>query len=135
MFVLSDIEPANGELLEFEIDLALDDETPLVLVRGEGRVIRAERSLDQPAGFAVQNVWFRLCEADQGQAIPLTLKTRWDGKKLITSTWVNAGGTQLEIILNFSLDDKGNLVTEHTVPSFGNGMASGTMISKYKKAP
>ena len=75
MFVLSDVEPAAGELLEFEIDLALDEETPLVLVRGEGRVIRAERSGEQPAGFAVHNVWFRLCEADQGQAIPLDLQT------------------------------------------------------------
>jgi hypothetical protein len=72
----------------------------------------------------------------QGQQIPLTMKTRWDGKKLVTSTWVNVGnGQQLEIILNFSLDDKGNLVTEHVVPSFGNGMSGGTINSKYKKAP
>jgi hypothetical protein len=70
----------------------------------------------------------------QGNQIPLTMKTRWDDKKLVTSTWVNVGnGQQLEIILNFSLDDKGNLVTEHTIPSFGNGMPSGTIVSKYKK--
>ena len=70
----------------------------------------------------------------QGQAIPLTMKTRWEEKKLITSTWANVG-QQIEIILNFSFDDKGNLVTEHIMPAMGNGMNGGTLISKYKKAP
>lgn len=70
----------------------------------------------------------------QGQQIPLTMKTRWEGKKLITSTWANVG-QQIEIILNFWLDDKGNLMTEHVMPAMGNGMNGGTLISKYKKAP
>jgi len=68
----------------------------------------------------------------QGQQIPLTMKTRWEGNKLITSTWANVG-QMIEIILNFSLDDKGNLVTEHVMPAMGNGMNGGTMITKYKK--
>lgn len=67
-----------------------------------------------------------------GQQIPLTMKTRWDGKKLITSTWANVG-QQIEIILNFWLDDKGNLVTEHIMPAMGGQMAGGTLMSKYKK--
>ena len=75
MFVVSDAEPAEGELFEFEIDLALDEETPLVLVQGEGRVVRTERPSEQPAGFAVHNVWFRLCEPAQGQALPLDPQT------------------------------------------------------------
>ena len=69
----------------------------------------------------------------QGQQIPLTMKTRWEDKKLITSTWANVG-QQIEIILNFWFDDKGNLVTEHVMPAMGNGMNGGTLISKYKKA-
>ena len=70
----------------------------------------------------------------QGQQIPLTLKTRWENAKLITSTWANIGnGQQLEIILNFSLDAKGNLVTEHILPAMGNGMNGGTVTTKYKK--
>jgi hypothetical protein len=75
MFVFADAEPAEGDLLEFEIDLALDEVTPLVVVRGEGRVVRAERPSEQPAGFAVHNVWFRLCEPEQGQALPLDFQT------------------------------------------------------------
>jgi hypothetical protein len=70
MFVVADVEPAEGELLEFEIDLALDEETPLVVVRGEGRVVRTERFAEQPPGFAVHNAWFRLCEPEQGEALP-----------------------------------------------------------------
>src|SRR4051812_27083608 len=68
----------------------------------------------------------------QGQSIPLTMKTRWEGSKLITSTFANVG-QQIEIILNFTLDDKGNLVTEHVLPSMGGAMAGGTLITKYKK--
>jgi hypothetical protein len=70
----------------------------------------------------------------QGQAIPLTMKTRWEEKKLITSTWANVG-QPIEIILNFSFDAKGNLVTEHTMPAMGGGSNGGTLITKYKKAP
>ena len=71
MFVMADAVPTPGELLEFEIDMALDHETPLVIVQGEGRVVRAERGPDQPAGFAVHNVWFRLRAPEQGQALPM----------------------------------------------------------------
>lgn len=81
MFVVSSVEVAKGELLEFEIDLGLDEETPLVMVRGEGRVVRIERPLHQPAGFAVQNVWFRLSEPEQGQALPLDLQTLATARK------------------------------------------------------
>ena len=66
----------------------------------------------------------------QGQAIPLTLKSRWDGNKFIMSTWANVGQT-IEIIMVFSLDATGNLVTEHTFPDMGNG--GGTLTTKYKK--
>lgn len=74
MFVVADAAPAPGEPLEFEIDMALDAETPLVVVHGEGRVVRAERTPDQPAGFAVHNVWFRLRAPEQGQALPLDVQ-------------------------------------------------------------
>jgi hypothetical protein len=74
MFVIADAAPAAGALLEFEIDLALDEVTPLVVVHGEGRVVRTQRSSglvpEHPAGFAVHNVWFRLREPEQGQALP-----------------------------------------------------------------
>jgi hypothetical protein len=74
MFVVADAEPVAGALIEFEIDLALDEATPLVVVHGEGRVVRTQRSSDlvpeHPAGFAVHNVWFRLREPEQGQALP-----------------------------------------------------------------
>lgn len=67
----------------------------------------------------------------QGQQIPLTFKARWEGNKLITSTWANVG-QMIEIILNFSFDEKGNLLTEHIVPDMGQG--GGKLMSKYKKA-
>jgi hypothetical protein len=74
MFVLADAEPAAGALLEFEIDLALDEVTPLVVVQGKGRVVRTQRASgsgpEQRAGFAVHNVWFRLREPEEGQALP-----------------------------------------------------------------
>jgi PilZ domain len=72
MFVLAGGELAEGEVLEFEIDLALDDSTPLVLVEGEGRVVRVERpqpSAESACGFAVHNLWFKLREPDFGEAI------------------------------------------------------------------
>lgn len=78
MFVIADAEPADGALLEFEIDLALDEATPLVVVQGEGRVVRTQRSSElvpeHPSGFAVHNVWFRLREPEQGQALPADLR-------------------------------------------------------------
>ena len=46
---------------------------------------------------------------------------------------VGKRGQQIEIILNFSIDAKGNLVTEHILPAMGNGMGGGTLITKYKK--
>jgi hypothetical protein len=74
MYVVADVAPAQGDLLEFEIDMALDEETPLVLVRGEGRVVRSERNAKNEFGFAVENVWFRLCEPEQGQALPIDFR-------------------------------------------------------------
>jgi PilZ domain len=79
MFVLADCDPIPGQLLKFGIDLALDESTPLVLVEGEGRVVRVE---DQPppaqhsSGFAVHNVWFKLREPEEGQAIPPDIQAR-----------------------------------------------------------
>jgi hypothetical protein len=79
MFVLADCDPIPGQLLKFGIDLALDEFTPLVLVEGEGRVVRVE---DQPppaqhsSGFAVHNVWFKLREPEEGQAIPSEIQAR-----------------------------------------------------------
>jgi hypothetical protein len=70
MFVISDLEPAEGTLLEFEIDMAWDEQTPLVVVRGAGRVVRTEPPMDRPGGFAVHNVWFQLGEPEQAQALP-----------------------------------------------------------------
>lgn len=70
MFVVADVEPSEGDVLEFEIDLGLDEETPLVVVRGEGRVVRIERLSLQSTGFAVHNLWFRLSEPEQGQVLP-----------------------------------------------------------------
>ena len=81
-------------------------------------------NLDGTETYATVNV--------QGQQIPLTLKTRWDGSKLITSTWANVG-QMIEIVLTFTLDDKGHLVTEHTFPDMGNGAGGGTFVTKYKK--
>ena len=79
MFVLADSGPTPGELFEFEIDLALDDSTPLVLVQGEGRVVRVEDQpppAEQPSGFAVHNLWFKLLEPEEGQAIPPEIQER-----------------------------------------------------------
>lgn len=67
-----------------------------------------------------------------GNPIPLTYKMRWDGSKFISSTWANVG-QQIEIILVIWLDDKGNLVTEHTTPAMGGGNTGGTFTTKYKK--
>jgi hypothetical protein len=68
------------------------------------------------------------------QSIALTMKTRWEGKKLITSTWAGIGnGQSIEFILNLHIDDKGNLVTEHVIPAMGAQMPGGTLITKYKK--
>lgn len=75
MFVLADARPAHGEVLEFEVDLALDEVTPLVVVQGEGRVVRTERAAHEPSGFAVHNLWFRVREPGQGQALPLDAQT------------------------------------------------------------
>lgn len=74
MFVVANARPAEGDLLQFEIDLALDQASPLVVVQGEGRVVRTERPADQPAGFAVHNLWFRLREPEEGPALPLDLQ-------------------------------------------------------------
>ena len=112
--------------LSSEATIVMDDKTMTVTrmtpTMGE---MKSVFNLDGTETYSQVNV--------QGQQIPLTMKTRWDGKKLITSTFANVG-QQIEIILNFWLDDKGNLVTEHTVPAMGNGMNGGTLITHYKKA-
>jgi hypothetical protein len=79
MFVLSDPGPIPGELLEFEIDLALDESAPLILVEGEGRVVRVESQPPpsaHPSGFAVHNLWFKLREPEEGQAIAPKVQAR-----------------------------------------------------------
>jgi hypothetical protein len=69
MFIFSDLQPDAGSVLEFEIDMAWDEQTPLVVVRGAGRVVRTERPLHGPGGFAVHNLWFRIGEPEQGRAL------------------------------------------------------------------
>jgi len=79
MYVLADSGPIPGELLKFEIDLALDESTPLVLVEGEGRVVRVEDQpppAQQPSGFAVHNLWFKLREPEEGRVIPSEIQAR-----------------------------------------------------------
>jgi hypothetical protein len=72
-------------------------------------------------------------DVGNGNMVDLTLKARWDGAKFATSTWVNMQGQGFEIVLTFSIDDKGNLVTEHTTPAMGNS-PGGTVFTKYKKS-
>lgn len=69
MFVFSDLQLETGSVLEFEIDMAWDEQTPVVVVRGEGRVVRTERPLHGPGGFAVHNLWFRIGEPEEGRAL------------------------------------------------------------------
>src|SRR3954464_449009 len=56
MFVTSSVAFSEGEILDFEIDLAWDELTPLVMVEGEGRVVRIERDAESSrlTGFAVE---------------------------------------------------------------------------------
>ena len=72
MFVLAPTGPRQGELLEFEIDMALDEFSPLLRVQGEGRVVRVERPAPAShfTGFAVHNVWFKLRAPEAGEALP-----------------------------------------------------------------
>ena len=72
MFVLAPSGPRQGELLEFEIDMALDELSPLMQVQGEGRVVRVEcpAPASQFTGFAVHNVWFKLRQPETGEALP-----------------------------------------------------------------
>jgi hypothetical protein len=124
---LQGISPGGGEMggLSTEATIVQDEKTLTVTrmtpTMGE---MKSVFNLDGTETYASVNV--------QGQAIPLTMKTRWENGKLITSTWANVG-QQIEIILNLSLDAKGNLVTEHIMPAMGPQMAGGTLISKYKK--
>lgn len=124
---LQGVSPGGGEMggLSDVATLTQDDKT-LTIKRATPNMgeFTSVFNLDGTETYANVNV--------QGQAIPLTMKARWDGNKLITSTWANVGQT-IEIILNFSLDDKGNLVTEHIMPAMGGGMNGGTLVSKYKK--
>ena len=72
MLVLARTGPRQGDLLEFEIEMALDDSSPQMLVHGEGRVLRIERpAIDSWfTGFAVHNLWFRMREPKPGGARP-----------------------------------------------------------------
>jgi hypothetical protein len=72
MLVLARGGPRQGELLKFEIEMALDDSSPRMLVQGEGRVVRVERpAIDSwITGFAVQNLWFRMREPKLAGALP-----------------------------------------------------------------
>ena len=78
MFVLARTGPREGEVLEFEIDMALDEFSPLMLVEGEGRVVRVERPApaSRLTGFAVHNVWFKLREPEEGQALPAKIQAQ-----------------------------------------------------------
>jgi hypothetical protein len=69
MFVFSDLQPEAGAVLEFEIDMAWDEQTPVVVVRGAGRVVRNEEPSHGPGGFAVHNLWFRIGEPEPGRAL------------------------------------------------------------------
>jgi hypothetical protein len=72
MFIIADLEPSEGALLEFEIDMAEaeDTQTPLPIVRGAGRVVRTERPVNGRGGFAVHNLWFQLSEPEKWQELP-----------------------------------------------------------------
>lgn len=123
------VSPGGGEMggLGSEATITQDEKTITVkrMTPNMGELVSVF-NLDGSETYSNVNV--------QGQQIPLTMKTRWENGKLITSTWANVGnGQQIEIILNFSLDAKGNLVTEHTMPAMGNGMNGGTLVTKYKK--
>ena len=71
MFVFARTGPAPGRLLEFEIDLALDANSPLLQVKGEGRVVRRERPAAESklSGFAVVNLCFKLCQPQEGAVL------------------------------------------------------------------
>ncbi len=124
---LQGISPGGGEMggLASEATITQDDKT-ITITRATPTMgeFKSIFNLDGTETYSSVSV--------QGQQIPLTMKTRWEEKKLITSTWANVG-QQIEIILNFSFDDKGNLVTEHVLPAMGAGMSGGTLITKYKK--
>jgi hypothetical protein len=124
---LQGISPGGAEMggLASEATIVQDDKT-ITITRATPNMgeFKSIFNLDGTETYSSVNVG--------GQAIPLTMKTRWEDKKLITSTWANVG-QQIEIILNFSLDAKGNLVTEHVMPAMGAAMSGGTLISKYKK--
>lgn len=126
---LQGISPGGGEMggLAAEATIVQDDKTL--------KITRSTSNMGEfTSVFNLDGTETYSSVAVGGQQIPLTMKTRWDGAKLITSTWANVG-QQIEIILNLSLDAKGNLVTEHIMPAMGAAMPGGTMITKYKKAP
>ena len=83
MFVLSRTGPRQGELLDFAIEMALDEFSPLMLVEGEGRVVRVERPApaSRLAGFAVHNLWFKLREPEADEALPT--KTRAQAGRVV----------------------------------------------------
>lgn len=126
---LQGISPGGGEMggLSNEATITQDDKT-ITVKRATPNLgeFTSIFNLDGTETYSSVNL--------NGQAIPLTMKTRWEPGKLITSTWATVGpGQTIEIILNFSLDAKGNLVTEHILPAMGAAMPGGTLITKYKK--
>jgi hypothetical protein len=127
MVQLQGISPGGGEMggLSDAATIEQNDKT-ITVTRSTPNMgeFKSVFNLDGTETYASVNVG--------GQQIPLTLKARWENGKLITSTWANVG-QMIEIILNFSLDAKGNLVTEHVMPAMGNGMNGGTLVTRYKK--
>lgn len=124
---LQGVSAGGGEMggLGTEATVTQDDKT-ITITRMTPNMgeFKSVLNLDGTETYGAVNV--------NGQQIPLTYKTRWEGGKLIMSTWANVG-QQIEIIMNFTLDAKGNLVTEHILPAMGGGSTGGTLISKYKK--
>lgn len=126
---LQGISAGGGEMggLGNEATIVQDEKT-ITITRATPNMgeFKSIMNLDGTETYSTVNV--------NGQQIPLTMKTRWENGKLITSTWAGVGGAQaIEIILNFSLDAKGNLVTEHVLPAMGAQMPGGTLLTKYKR--
>jgi hypothetical protein len=74
MFIIADAGAPDSDVVEFELDLAFDEITPLI-VQGKGRVVRTEHTPGQRAGFAVYHLSFRFREADPGGALPRDLES------------------------------------------------------------
>jgi hypothetical protein len=115
---------AMGGLGE-EATLTQDDKTLTVSRQGPNGLLTTAFNLDGSETY--QSI-----DIGNGNMIDLALKAKWDGNKLATSTGFSIQGQAFEILLVYSLDDKGNLVTVHTTPTLGNN-PGGTETTKYKK--